>query len=136
MNEEDTQYNIEDVIITFNGVPVKGLLNDDSALTFQYDEERYTVRETIDNAILGVFTNSKIGTATFTTSYLTKMAKLQLASLIAKNLNIIAVSIPNHITITLTSAGLNNPGTFNIGKAVNNQEIQFKGRLEVLPLGV
>lgn len=136
LNEEDIQYNCEDVVITLNGIKINGLSLKDNSIRFKYDQVRYNIYEFINNAIIGVFTNSKIGTCEIDTFVLSKLVKNFISSVLGKTQNVLIISVPNHMTITLTAAGVSDLGTIAIGTAPNEQMITLKGRLDIVPIGI
>jgi len=136
LNEEDIQYNCEDVVITLNGIKINGLSLKDNSIRFKYDQTRYNIYEFINNAIIGVFTNSKIGTCEIDTFALSKLVKNFISSVLGKTQNILIISVPKHMTITLTAAGVSDLGTIAIGTAPNEQTITLRGRLDIVPIGI
>lgn len=136
LNEEDMQYNCEDVVITLNGIKINGLSLKDNSIRFKYDQARYNIYEFINNAIIGVFTNSKIGTCEIDTYALSKLSKNFDASILGKTQNVLILSIPNHITITLSASGVSDAGILAFGTAPNERTIILKGRLEIVPIGI
>ena len=136
ISEKDYQaYNVQDVVVSINGLEMRGLMNNDECIKIQYNEERYTIKETIDNNTIGVMTNSKQGKIIFSTSFMTNMAKAIFGLLALKTIAVITISVPNHILITLTGAHPSDIGTLTIGKNPSDQEITFLGILNILPLG-
>lgn len=135
LNEDDYGYNIDDVVITLNGLPVKGIALKDNCVRFKYNEKRYTVKEYINKAIIGTFTNSKLGTCEIDTYILSKLFGATAANHLAKSLSVIIVSIPNRLKITLSAAGVSDLGTLSIGPTLNENTIEFTGRLDILPIG-
>lgn len=133
--KKEQSYNVQDIVVSINGVEMRGLMNNDDCIKIQYNEDRYTLKETIDNNIISVMTNSKQGKITFSTSFTTNTAKAIFGLLALKTIATITISVPNHILITLTGAHPSDIGTITIGKNPSDQEITFLGVLNILPLG-
>lgn len=136
ISEKDYQaYNVQDVDVTINGFSLRGLMNVDECIKIKYNEQRYSIKETIDNNSIGVMTNSKQGEITFATNFMTNTAKAMLGLLVSKTIALVTISVPNHILITLTGSHPSDIGTISLGKNLNDQEITFLGILNILPLG-
>jgi len=136
ISEKDYQaYNVQDITVSVNGLEMRGFTNSDECIKIKYNEQRYSIQETIDNNSIGVMTNSKQGEITFSTNFMTNTAKAMLGLLALKTIALVTISVPNHILITLTGSHPSDIGTISIGKNVNDQEITFLGILNILPLG-
>lgn len=129
-----TDFNIQDVDVSLNGFSLRGLMNEDVCIRCAYDEPRANFKESIDNNIVIVHTNSKLGSVTLTTSNVTKTWQTLIAYLNAHMSGELLIQGPKS-KCTLRGATVVNPGEVAYGKMVSNTEVVLKGVLDILPIG-